>query len=71
MIGFEEMVLPHGTNVDAVIKRSAAEIAKIGAANAPFATVRIAGMRFVESNPDVRAAWDLRRQAAANPPERE
>lgn len=60
MLGFEEMVLPKGMSVEAVIAKSKAEIAKIGASNSRFSFVRIQGKRFVEPNPIVRAAWERR-----------
>lgn len=61
MLSFEEMVLPKGKSLEAVIKESREEIAKIGASNAPFTFVRIRGKRFVEANPEVRDAWERRR----------
>lgn len=57
MLSFEQMVLPEGETVDSMIKENLEEIATIGASNAKFVTVKVAGMRFVDINPGVKQAW--------------
>jgi hypothetical protein len=64
MLSFEDMVLPKGMDLENFIKESRKEIAKIGASNAPFSFVRIRGKRFVEANPEVRDAWEMRQAHA-------